>query len=679
MQMNHPATVGAPRESDLLLALLREVSATEDAHRLTQAITQALTQLTGAAFGAFFYNTVGAHGESYMLYSLAGLPADAFATFPMPRNTEVFGVTFRGEGTIRLDDVTQDERYGRNPPWHGMPPGHPPVRSYLAVPVVLHSGQVLGGLFLGHPNVGCFTQRHEELASGVATVAAVALDGLRLRAQVRQDEQRYRTLAETMTQLAWIARADGWIYWYNRRWYEYTGTTPDQMAGWGWQQVHDPVALPDVVHRWRHSIASGQPFEMTFPLRGADGVFRPFLTRAVPVKGEDGQVLQWFGTNTDISEQRLAQRALEEADRKKDEFLAVLAHELRNPLAPIRSGVEILQRQGSTEPTNKRIFDIIERQAGHLSRLVDDLMDVSRITLGRIELRREWVDVETIVQEAVEESRSDIEARGHAFGVRVAPAMPLLWADPTRCTQILANLLGNAAKYTPQGGHIDLNVFQHEGRVRFVVQDSGIGIDNGRLESLFELFAQAEPGQHQSHGGLGIGLALVRGLVRLHHGDVQAFSEGPGKGSIFVVSLPIGATTTDSKPQIPAGTLPQQTARREDVLVVDDNVDAATTLSGLLHAEGHRVRVCYSGESALTEAAQNLPDVVLLDVGLPDMNGFDVARRMRSMFGSRVRIALVTGWGQPADVHNAAKAGADIHFTKPVAGSVLLSWMAASA
>ena len=245
--MIDPLDTDSLGDADLLLGLLRDVSTANDADRLTQAITQTLTRLVGAAFGAFFYNTVSPQGDSYMLYSLAGLPSDAFASFPMPRKTDVFGVTFRGESVLRLDDVTQDVRYGHNTPWKGMPPGHPPVRSYLALPVVLHNGQVLGGLFFGHPEAARFTARHEQLASAVSSVAAVALDGLRLRAQVQLDEERYRSLADTMAQLVWMAKPDGNIYWYNNRWYEYTGMTPDEVYGWGWQQVHDPRVLPEVL------------------------------------------------------------------------------------------------------------------------------------------------------------------------------------------------------------------------------------------------------------------------------------------------------------------------------------------------------------------------------------------------------------------------------------------------
>ena len=413
---------------------------------------------------------------------------------------------------------------------------------------------------------------------------------------------------------------------------------------------------------------------MTFPLRGRDGVFRPFLTRAVALKGDGDEVLHWFGTNTDISEQRFAQRALEEADRKKDEFLAILAHELRNPLAPIRTAVEVLQRQTPGATVTARMHDIISRQTGHLSRLVDDLMDVSRITLGKIELRREMVEARQLVLEAVEECRSQIDAERHALNVRIDEGLPRIWVDPTRWVQVMANLLGNAAKYTPPHGRIDLNVFEREAQLEFVVHDTGIGIEIGRLDRLFELFAQAEPAQEQSHGGLGIGLALVRGLVRLHGGEVRALSDGPGKGSTFVVSLPIQEEAV-LRPPVSVSEFPSSATPKAKILVVDDNVDAVTTLSGLLQAAGHDVEMSYNGSSALTQASEATPQIVLLDVGLPDINGFEVARRMRSMLGSQVRIALVTGWGQPSDVSKGKEAGADMHFVKPVSGAILLSWI----
>ena len=252
-----------------------------------------------------------------------------------------------------------------------------------------------------------------------------------------------------------MARPDGHIFWYNRRWYEYTGTTPEQMEGWGWQSVHDPEVLPKVLERWKASIASGEPFDMVFPLKGADDKFRPFLTRVNPLRDEDGRVLYWFGTNTDISEIKEMEEALREADRRKDEFLATLAHELRNPLAPIRNSLQILKMPRVDAATVERSREMMERQVHHLVRLVDDLLDVSRVMRGKIELRKERVELATVVARAVETAQPLIEAQGHELDiVRLPPESLLLDADPVRLAQVVGNLLTNAAKYTEPNGRI---------------------------------------------------------------------------------------------------------------------------------------------------------------------------------------------------------------------------------
>ena len=357
---------------------------------------------------------------------------------------------------------------------------------------------------------------------------------------VRQSEAHYRTMADAIPQLAWIARPDGWIYWYNRRWYEYTGTTPAAMEGWGWRSVHDPQVLPAALERWQESIANGEPFDMVLPLRGADGLFRSFLTKVMPLKDDEGNVLHWFGTNTDITAQLQTEESLRLADRRKDEFIATLAHEIRNPLAPIRNAIEIMRHRKSAASSEADMaLLILDRQVRHLTRLVDDLLEVSRITQGKVQLRIERVDLKAPLHDAIEAAGPLIKSFDHVLSVDLPPETIYISCDPTRITQIVLNLLNNAAKFTPRGGHISL-IAKREGEEAIIrVRDTGIGIPPEHMSKLFEMFSQVSSPIERAQGGLGIGLALARGLVGLHTGTIDASSEGLGRGSEFTVRLPL--------------------------------------------------------------------------------------------------------------------------------------------
>ncbi len=361
------------------------------------------------------------------------------------------------------------------------------------------------------------------------------------REELRHREARLRALADSMPQLAWIAEPDGSITWYNQRWYEYTGTTPEVMEGWGWQAVHEPATLPDVLRRWKESIATGAAFEMEFPLRGADGSFRPFLTRGFPVKAPDGGVLQWLGTNTDVTELVEAREALREANRRKDEFLAVLSHELRNPLAPIQNGIYLLERAAPGSERARRAVDVVRRQTEHHSRLGDDLLDVTRVARGKIDIRQTRLDLRELVRQSCEDLRASFEQREVELSVHLPTDAAWVDADVTRISQVLGNLLQNAAKFTPAGGRVQVELTRRDGTLEVAVRDNGVGIDACDLARLFEPFAQADQGLARTHGGLGLGLALAKGLVELHGGSIRGHSEGKGTGSSFVVSLPAAA------------------------------------------------------------------------------------------------------------------------------------------
>lgn len=358
--------------------------------------------------------------------------------------------------------------------------------------------------------------------------------------------------------------------------------------------------------------------------------------------------------------------ALKESDRRKDEFLAMLAHELRNPLAPIRNAVDIMHNAEPAVAEVQWARDVIDRQLQHMTRLIDDLIDMSRISRGKIELRKETIQLASVVATAVEASRPPIESRRHELSITM-PAQPIMLnADPTRLAQVLSNLLNNAAKYMEEGGHIWLTCERSGDQAVIRVKDTGVGIPVTMLPHIFDMFVQVDHSLERSQGGLGIGLTLVQRLVALHGGTVQAFSDGPGKGSEFVVRLaavpapaaaPVGRSGS-------ADDRPAPTLRR--ILVVDDNKDAANGLAKLLRLSGHEVHAAYDGLEALGAAATFRPDAAILDIGLPKLNGYEVAQRIRAERGQDIILIAVTGWGQETDRKRSRDAGFDQHVTKPI-------------
>jgi CheY-like chemotaxis protein/two-component sensor histidine kinase len=356
-------------------------------------------------------------------------------------------------------------------------------------------------------------------------------------------------------------------------------------------------------------------------------------------------------------------KRLRDADRRKDDFLATLAHELRNPLAPIRTGIDILRTKEGVAKADA-VLPMMDRQVGHLTRLLDDLLDVSRIAHGKMTLHPAATDLREAVEAGVDASRPLIEHMGHALKVTL-PAQPIvLRADPVRLAQIVSNLLNNAARYTPPHGAISLSAQRDGDLVEIVVRDNGIGIPAERRESIFEMFAQVDSSQPASAGGLGIGLALVKGLVALHGGTVEARSDGPGRGSEFRVRLPARVESAPAPAVVPAQS---GRATREAILVVDDHRDAAASLATLLELKGHEVIVAYDGAMSIAVAEEFRPQLVLLDLGMPGMDGYEVCREIRKRdWGRGIRIVAVTGWGQDEDRHNTSMAGFDEHLVKPI-------------
>jgi PAS domain S-box-containing protein len=520
-----------------------------------------------------------------------------------------------------------------------------------------------------------------EATGRVYRIAGIAEDVTAARSAgeaLRQSEDQFHTLADSIPQLAWMARPDGHITWYNRRWYEYTGTTPEQMQGWGWQSVHDRADLPRVLKNWKAALAAGRPWEDTFRLRRHDGAMRWHLSRALPVRDERGQVVRWFGTNTDITDRMEAEAALWEADRRKDEFLAMLAHELRNPLAPIRNAVHVLRLLGPLDSNLQRVRDVIGRQVLHLSRLVDDLLDVSRITRGMVMLRRAPVELAAILARAVETSRPLLDARRQELSVRLPAESLRVEADATRLAQVVSNLLNNAAKFTAEGGHVWLTAERQGGEAVVRVRDDGVGIPAELLPKVFDLFTQGDRSLARSEGGLGVGLTLVRSLVELHGGRALARSEGPGMGSEFEVRLPAldarPAPARGAEESEPQGRPP---GPRRRVLVVDDNADVTDTMALLLKVDGHDVRTAPDGPTALAAAQAFRPEVVILDIGLPGMDGYEVARRLRQQGDlQKAMLVALTGYGQEEDRRRSQEAGFDAHLVKPADPAALQGLLA---
>ncbi|HEX4441850.1 MAG TPA: ATP-binding protein [Thermoanaerobaculia bacterium] len=408
---------------------------------------------------------------------------------------------------------------------------------------------------------------------------------------------------------------------------------------------------------------------MAFPIRrGGDTVaIMEFFSR--DVEEPDAGLMATMSTIGahvgQFLDRREAEESLRVADRRKDEFLATLAHELRNPLAPVRVAVQLLQAPTASEGDVLWAREVIDRQVRHFARLVEDLMEVSRVASGKIALRRERVELAQVVRSAVETSRPIIEASSHQFSVSLPPDPVTIDADPLRLSQILSNLLNNAAKFTPSGGRIRLSAQVDGLDLRISVSDTGIGIPPDMRDAIFEMFTQIDRSAEGGPVGLGIGLTLVRSFVQLHGGSVEARSEGPGRGSEFVVRLPvIVPEKTEDGPSVRAGAARGVSLR---VVVVDDNEDSADGLAMLLRLEGHEVATAHDGLEAVSVTEAFRPDVVLLDIGLPGISGYEAARRIRALDGGkRIRLIALTGWGQQEDRRKSTEAGFDLHLVKPV-------------
>ncbi|HEX8473473.1 MAG TPA: PAS domain S-box protein [Pyrinomonadaceae bacterium] len=544
-----------------------------DLHKLVQAVTDAATELTGAHFGSFFYNVLNEEGGSYMLYTLSGVPLEAFQHFPMPRATDLFGPTFRGEGTIIIDDVHLDPRFGKNSPYYGMPEGHLPVVSYLAVPVISRSGEVYGGLFFGDPKEGVFNEHVARIVEGLAAQAAVAMDNARLFEAV----QRARAEAEKSA-----------------------------------------------------------------------------------------------------AEKERLYREAQESSRLKDEFLATVSHELRTPLTAILGWAHMLRTGQYNGDSATKALETIERNARSQSQLIDDLLDVSRIITGKLRIDVRPVDPNSFIEAAIEAVRPAAEAKGVRVQKIMDTGVVSVSGDPVRLQQVMWNLLSNAIKFTPRGGRVQVRLERVNSHVEIAISDTGAGIKTDFLPYVFDRFRQADGRTTRQHGGLGLGLSIVRHLVELHGGSVRAESGGEGEGATFTVLLPVAPVyhrgDVDARVH-PAtrDTLPSyECPDRLDglkVLVVDDEPDTRELLQAGLGRCGAQVQVAGSVAEALEAIRADAPDLLISDIGMPDADGYELIRRVRELSvddGGKVSAIALTAYARVEDRMQALRAGYQMHVPKPV-------------
>ncbi len=556
------------------------LSSTLDIESLLQTVTDAATKVCGAQFGAFFYNTHDENGGAYQLYALSGAPRAAFDKFGHPRATPIFAPTFNGEGVIRLDDVLADPRYGNWPPHHGMPQGHLPVRSYLAVPVRSRSNEIFGGLFFGHPEVGVFTNRSERLVAVMAAQAAAAIDNARLYESTR---------------------------------------------------------------------------------RAAEN-------------------------------EKLARSQAEQASKQKDEFLATLSHELRTPLNAILGWAQVLRRNSDNlGKIHKQGIEIIERNTRLQTQLIEDLLDMSRITSGKMQLDVQTIMPTTFVQAAIDTVQPAADAKGIRLIRIIDHSAGPVSGDPGRLQQVLWNLLSNAIKFTPKEGRVSVLLERVNSHIEISVADSGIGIKPEFQSQVFDRFQQGDASITRQHGGLGLGLSIVKNLVELHGGSVQVHSPGENKGSTFSVHLPLAVVRSAAQtaervhpasapPPLTNFAMPDLSGLR--VLVVEDEPDARALIDHVLSDCGASVLAASRATEALATLETEPVDVIVSDIGLPEIDGYVFLRRARSLLQKqerRIPAIALTAFARSEDRTRALHAGFLVHVAKPVEPTELAATVASVA
>lgn len=488
-----------------------------------------------------------------------------------------------------------------------------------------------------------------------------------MEASLRESGQRLQELADAMPHIVWTAKPDGAFNYFNQRWRQYTGVDCATCTLDSWKEYLHAEDVGPFYERWLDSVKKGEPYQVECRLRDqATGEYRWHLCRGVAMRDSSGRILHWYGTCTDIDQQKKTEETLMLADRRKDEFLAVLSHELRNPLGPIRNALHLFRLCKLDDPELVEARDVIDRQVQQLAGIVDDLLDVFRIVHQKMQLQKEPLDLALLVRQTAEDYRSFVESARLRLEVQVPKHPVWVLADRRRLCQVVTNLLQNATKYSNPGGRMRVEVTQdvaHQ-QARVLVGDTGIGIAPDFLPHVFDTFAQSNQAIDRPRGGLGLGLALVKGIVLLHGGEVKAASEGLGKGTEISFTLPLTQKPKlQAKPETPA----PASSRPLRILIIEDNADAARTLGRLLSRYGHNVKTAETGPLGIRTANSWQPQVVLCDIGLPEMDGFEVAQALRDdPKTASIPLIAISGYGQEDDRRNSREAGFDLHLTKPV-------------
>ena len=557
--------------------------------RIVQIVTDAATELSGAAFSAFFYNTMSEGEPRYSLYSLSGVPREAFSNFPMPRPTEVFGPIYRGEGIVRSDDIRSDPRYGKWPPHFGMPEDHLPVCSYLGVPVISSTREVLGGIFCGHPEAGVFSERAERLVAAIASQAAIAMDNAKLFQRLRDRESELKRFASEREQI--------------------------------------------------------------------------------------------------LESERAARTEAEHLSHMKDEFLATLSHELRTPLNAIQGWTTVLMQSPRSEKDTQAL-KTINRNVRAQTRIIDDLLDMSRIVSGKIHLEVQPLHLHDVIEAALDAVRQSAEAKKLRLHTLLDSNIGFVRGDPNRLQQVLWNLLSNAVKFTPAGGRVSVVLERVNSHVEIVVEDTGIGIRAEFLPFVFDRFRQADASLTRRHGGLGLGLSIVKTLVEMHGGSVRVKSPGENQGSTFIVALPVSHVRTEeprgeTQEKATANALDSMELPRLDdvrVLIVDDEADGRALIARILEGRGAQATCAESAAQALEYFACERYDVLLSDIGMPDMDGYELIRRIRADAPStdrdRLAAIAVTAYARAEDRQRSLLAGYQMHLAKPIEARELIAGIA---